>query len=119
MSVSATYDAAYDTPASLAALAGNYTASSGHLDDSFTVKATITPGGVIAVDNKDCQFKGMAVPRTAVNVFDFTIEATLGVCIGGPGDPISGILYYDEATQQFHAFAIFHGNDMYFLIGSK
>jgi hypothetical protein len=120
--VSATYDAAYEKPASLAALAGSYKGFAGHLDDPWSMKASIDSSGVISASSTaDCQFSGSVTPRASVNVFDFKIKTTGGVCIGGPGHTASGILYYDEATQQFYAFAPFDlgGGDMFFLTGAK
>jgi hypothetical protein len=61
-------------------------------------------------------------PRASVRAFDWTIVSSNNQCIFAQ-PPISGILYYDEAAHQVHAFALFNDGavaaDQYFVIGTK
>ena len=118
--VTALYDVTYEKPASLTAIAGNYIGTTGHIQDVIPMTASIDTDGNITVRGQ-CVVVGRAIPRGLTNVFDLTMESTEGVCLGGPGRPVNGVLYYDEATRQIRGFAPFTVVfvDMLFIIGTK
>jgi hypothetical protein len=119
-SFSASYDATYEQPASLAAIAGSYTGTSGHVSDPFPMTASIDLNGHIMVTHPLCTFVGTAVPHGSVNVFDLSVTTTSGVCLNGTGNTVNGVLYYDATKHQIHGFAPFSfRTDEWFLIGTK
>lgn len=64
------YDANYDRPATLAAIAGSYAGSA----DGTTTTTTISATGVISGSSTGgCRFTGTTTPRTAGNVYDYSI----------------------------------------------
>lgn len=118
--VSTTYNAWYAQPASLDAVAGTYTAITGHANGKVDTTVVLDSSGTIAGINDGCVFKGTLAPHKLVNVFDFTLSATNGTtCIWGRG-PQSGVLYYDPATRQIHGLSPFSGRqDLWYIIGTK
>jgi len=116
--LSAAYVAGSDQPASLASAAGRYTGYTGHIDGRLAAQMTLQANGQINVANGACSFSGTIAARPSIKAFDWTVHSD-GNCIFGTG-PISGILYYDDATRQIHAFALFDdGFDQFFMIGSR
>ena len=118
--LTATYDASYDQPASLAAAAGSYSGYTGHAGGALNATFTVDASGRLTGENSACAFSGTITPHGSVDVFDFTVAAAgAGLCIFGHG-PISGVLYYDPATRQIHGFAPFDTRaDQWYLIGTK
>jgi hypothetical protein len=116
----ASYDATYEQPASLAAVAGSYAGISGHVSDPFPMTASIDFNGNIMVTHPLCTFVGTAVPHGSVNVFDLSVTTTSGVCLNGVGNTVNGVLYYDATKHQIHGLAPFSlRTDEWFLIGTK
>ena len=118
--LTATYDASYDQSASLAAAAGSYAGYTGHAGGALNATFTVDSSGRLSGENSACAFSGTVTPHGSVDVFDFTVSAAgSGLCIFGHG-PVSGVLYYDAATHQIHAFAPFDTRaDEWYLIGTR
>ena len=116
--VSAAYDASYDVPASVAPLAGHYTGRTGHVADPFSMSLTIAADGTFTMVGS-CQFTGSIAPHAATGVFDLTVHAVSGVCLGGPSNIVRGILVYDAATGVLDAVAPFFEDDMFFMVGTR
>ncbi|MGE5089089.1 MAG: hypothetical protein ACM3QY_08180 [Candidatus Levyibacteriota bacterium] len=119
-SLTASYDASYDQPASLAAAAGSYTGYTGHAGGALNATFALDSSGRLSGENSACAFAGTVTPHGTANVFDFTVAAVGGgLCIFGHG-PISGMLYYDAVSRQIHAFTPFHERaDEWYLIGTR
>ena len=120
-SLSASYDPAYERPASLAAAAGTYAGFTGHAAGKLPAVFTLDASGNLSGHNGACSFTGAVTPRKSVNVFDMTVRGN-GNCIFEvlQERPISGVLYFDEAARQVHGFAAFDGRtDQWYLTGSK
>ena len=120
--LAAAYVAGSGQPPSLGTLAGTYSGFTGHgsgeRDASFTLDAS---GNLSGRNAAQCAFAGTATARASVKAFDFTLLSVgvPGNCIFGLG-PISGILYYDEATRRLRAFLPYASrNDLYYVIGTK
>jgi len=116
--VSATYDASYDVAASVATLAGHYSGRNGHVADPFNMSLTIFADGGFTMSGS-CSFAGTIVPHAATGVFDFTVHAKSGVCLGGPSNIVHGILVYDAATGVLDAVAPLFEDDMFFMVGTR
>jgi len=115
----ASYDARYEIPANLAAIAGNYRGLPGHLLDSNSTTMSVDPDGKIGIAQAGCGLVGSATPRGSTAVFDLTVRTTSGVCLGGVGRSASGILAYDTSTGQIRIRAPFLRDDMFFVVGAR
>jgi hypothetical protein len=116
----ATYVAGSGSPPSLAVAAAVYDGLSGHANGSHTTTAfSLDAAGRLNGGNPNCQFTGSVTPRTSVDAFDWTVQRAGGSCSFGVG-PISGVMFYDEATRRIRGFAPFDGRtDQYDLMGTK
>lgn len=105
-SFSATYDARYTEPASLAAVAGSYAGQSATAGEnepaSFTVSAT---GAVSGTGATGCRFTGTVAPRGAVAVYDLSLSFLGGICEQGTAT-INGIAYLDAGGKRLYAAAL-------------
>ncbi len=92
--VTGTYDASYDQPASLAALAGTFSGQG--------IAVTVSPSGTITVPAAlGCFVTGTATPRpTGKNVFDVVATFTGASCALGDGTTTSGIAVYNITTHR-------------------
>jgi hypothetical protein len=129
--LSASYDPDYDRPASLGAAAGTYTGESGSVNGATCATFTLDANGNLSGSNcAGCTFQGTITPHKSVNVFDWSVAVTGGCPPGGA--TATGVLYYNEANGQIHAFApcrsdvaacvTANGNeqaDLYYWIGTK
>lgn len=106
---SGAYKAAYEQPASLAAVAGTFvgTGVSG-ASPVQTVSVTISPSGSITVPGTlGCSAAGTATPRASgKNIFDVTMTFTGTACALGNGASTTGITYYDATTGQILVMAM-------------
>jgi len=112
-----------DQPPSVAAPAGTYTGYNGHIGGRQNATFTFDGAGNIAGSNAaGCTYTGTITPRASVHVFDWKLVPTNDQCIFG-STHLSGLLYYDEAARQVHAFAVFAGEtgaaDQYFILGTR
>ena len=129
--VSASYDAGYERPASLAAAAGTYLGESGSVNGAACATFTLDANGQLSGSNcAGCAFQGTITPHKSVNVFDWSVAVASG-CPPGKATA-TGILYYDEANGLIHAFAPCRSDvaacqtangyetaDLYYWIGTK
>lgn len=117
--LSAAWDPRSAQAAALAPVAGSYVGFSGHDDGRLPATFLIDGSGTLAGSNSVCGFGGTLTPRSAGNVYDWTVRSTRGVCIFGDG-PVSGIAFHDEATRQFRGFATFEQRrDLYYVLGTR
>src|SRR5450755_25939 len=117
--LNASYDAGYDHPADLAAAVGRYVGTTGHVGGKIPANFTLDSSGTLTGSNEVCSFSGTVTPRKSVNLFDWSVRSTSSMCVFGKG-PVSGTLFYDAATGQIHAFALFADRgDLSYLIGTK
>lgn len=105
-SFTATYDARYTQPASLANVAGSYTGQSATAGEkepaSFTVSAT---GAVSGTGATGCRFTGSVTPRGAVAVYDLSLSFLGGICEQGTAT-INGVAYLDADGKRLYAAAL-------------
>ena len=121
--LAASYVAGSDQPPSVAAPAGRYTGYNGHIGGRQTAAFTFDGAGNIAGSNAaGCTYSGTITPHASLRVFDWKLVPTNNQCIFG-STHLSGLLYFDEAAAQVHAFAVFSDQvgaaDQYFVIGSR
>lgn len=120
VTLTATYNAAYETPASPAAAAGTYAGHSGHATGAIPTTFSVGPSGNLQGSNEACVYAGTMVPHASANLFDLTLTGLTYGCVFGVGSPILGIAAYDEATGRFLAFAPFGlRSDGYHLFGAR
>lgn len=120
---SGTYKAAYEQPASLAAVAGTFvgTGVSG-TSPVQTVSVTISPSGSITVPGTlGCSAAGTATPRASgKNIFDVTVTFTGTTCALGNGASTTGITYYDVTTGRILVMAMNAAkSDGFIYVGQK
>jgi len=121
--LAAAYVAGSDQSPDLAAAAGGYSGYNGHIGGRQNATFTIDGAGNISGRNAaGCAYTGTITPRASVRVFDWKLVPTNNQCIFGSAH-LSGLLYYDEAARQVHAFAAYANEvgaaDQYFMIGAK
>ena len=87
----AAYDAGYEVPASLAAVAGSYSGSAGTLLGVSDVSITVsTSGAITATDTSGCQVSGTLTPRNSTTAtFNLTVSYDQATC--GTAITVSGI----------------------------
>lgn len=104
-----TYNAEYEKPASLAALAGTFYGW-GISGNSLaqTISATISTSGAITVpSSQGCSAAGRASPRASgKNIFDISITFSGSTCALGNGKSAAGIAYYDSASREVLVMAM-------------
>jgi hypothetical protein len=97
------YDALYETPSSLATIAGNYVGTGGAPFLVEKVSITVSDAGAITgTGTSGCKFNGTVVPRPKGNLYN--LSATFG---GAPcklaNTAFAGIAYFDTATKRLFA----------------
>jgi hypothetical protein len=122
--VTAAYDAGYDQPASLATLAGTYAGQGGHRGESAATWLTFAADGSTSFLGLECTFTAVALPHGATGLFDFTLRAIDGPCVGGGLRQATGILQLDLAAGAFVAMVPFRNtllgiDDIYILRGAR
>jgi hypothetical protein len=122
-SFSGSYNAAYDQPASLAALAGTF--SGWGVSGTSAVQgisATISSAGAITVPTSlGCAATGTAKPRASgKNVFDVTVTFVGASCALGNGTSTQGIAYYDTASREVLVMSMNSAkSDGFIFVGKK
>ena len=102
---SATYSTAYDTPASLSALAGTYS----HADyNGNPVSVSVNATGAFSGSSGSCTFSGTATPRSSgKNVFNIAATFNGGSCALGTKTVNGvGILTVSGSVKQFTVAAL-------------
>lgn len=103
-----TYNAAYDTAASLASLAGSYTGFGvTGATASQSTPVTISASGAVTATGVGCTAAGTATPRASgKNIFDLSITFTGASCALGSGTVAKGVAYFDAPNKQILAMAL-------------
>jgi len=102
-SFTSTYDADYELIPNMNHVAGTY---SGLRADNQMVSVTLGSIGTVSGSFTDgCTFAGSFAPRAKGNVFNVTVTFGGGACSNGT-DTVSGIAFFDAATQRLYSAAI-------------
>ncbi len=106
------YDARYEQPASLAAIAGTFSGtgvSGATLPQAVTISVSST-GQVTAPSSQGCGGSGSILPRASgKNVYDVTITFRGSACALGDGTTVRGIAVYDTTQRALWAVALNSG----------
>ena len=120
---SGAYNATYDQPASLAAVAGTFSGQGvSGTSPVQSVSVTIAPSGAITVPaSLGCSASGSATPRASgKNIFNVTVTFTGNTCALGNGASTTGIAYYNGATRQVLVMAMNAAkSDGFIYVGQK
>ena len=122
-SLNATYVAAYDQPASLAALAGTFqgTGITGTTNGQ-AVPITVSATGAITVPGTlGCGASGTATPRpSGKNIFDISVTFSGTNCALGNGAVTTGVGYFNAATRRLSVLALNAAkSDGFIYVGQK
>jgi len=102
-SFTSTYDADYELIPNMNHVAGTY---SGLRADNQMVSVTLGSIGTVSGSFTDgCTFAGSFAPRAKGNVFNVTVTFGGGACSNGT-DTVSGIAFFDAATQRLYSAAL-------------
>ncbi len=120
ISLAATYDPTYDTPATLSAVTGSYAGTGVVLGGSEAAHLTVSSTGVIeGSGTSGCSFTGIAIPNPGVNSYSVTVSFGGAPC-SNTNSTVSGVAYLDAATQRFYSAALNPGRTNGFLfVGTK
>lgn len=119
--VATTYNAAYETAPTLAAIEGSYSGSAGvaaaiQAGATFVVAAD---GGVTGTETTGCTYAGTAATHAGGNVYDVTLTFTAGGSCTYAG-PFTGVATYDAVNGSITVTAINTHRDQGFLFtGTK
>lgn len=123
VSFTGTYEAAYDQPASLAAVAGSFTGEGVSGSSPVQgVSVTISSSGAVTVPaNLGCSASGLITPRASgKNVFNVSVTFSGSTCALGNGATATGMAYYDSVDQGLVVLALNSAKtDGFIYIGSK
>lgn len=100
------YDADFESPPSLATLAGTYAGNA--VVDAGTEGTTVTvssTGTVSGEGESGCQFSGTAIPRTDGNVYDLAVTFGSAPCYYA-GQTLRGVADFDVAEKRLSAAVI-------------
>ena len=99
------YNTAYDTPPTVAILAGVYNGQAGSSGGVQTANVTAAADGTFTgTEQNGCTFTGKATARTRGNVFDQSITFGGAPCFFA-GSTFQGIVYFDIPTRQLYTAA--------------
>lgn len=107
-----TYDASYDQPASLATVAGTYTgwAVTGGIAPQATTVVVDVNGNIsssFVSGSLTCSTSGKATPRASgKNVFNVQLTFTGNYCALGNGTVVNGVATYNAANRQLITMAL-------------
>ena len=121
LTLSATYDASAEKPASLAPAVGTYAGYSGHSNGTVPRVLTLSmyADGSVAGSNELCSFVGAATPHPSLDVFTLTLTGLSGGCVIGTST-LSGLMTYDDALHRIRGFTPFDTRgDQYYVLGNK
>lgn len=123
-SVSLTYQASYDRPASLSELAGTYSFV-GRSARASLLPATVTinANGAFSLVQSGCTSNGSFSPRpSGKNIFDVSVSSSGPSCALGNGSSANGIAYLNTTTRPFRLGALAlraDRNDGLIVLGTK
>ncbi|MBS0339364.1 MAG: hypothetical protein JSS56_02495 [Proteobacteria bacterium] len=119
VTLSLKYSAAYDQPASLGNLAGQYAISGRTFDGYFGVnRLTIDASGAFTLLDRGCTATGNVAPRGSKNIFNLNVAFAGATCL--VSGSVAGVVYLDTASRQFVALALNGGRtDGMIVVGSK
>lgn len=121
-SFSGNYSATYDTPASLATVAGQYTGVGiSRVSAATSTVVAITAAGAVTATNPFCSGSGNIVPRPGDKaIYNLSITFAGTNCgLTGVG-PLAGIAYFEASTRQLVAMGLNGAKtDGLFWIGTK
>jgi len=101
---SSSYNAAYETTPTLAAVAGTYTGQVALSVGIQTATLTVSSGGAIAGIGNGCSFTGTATPRTDGNAYNASITFGGAPCFFA-NQTFAGIGYFDAPNKRLYAAA--------------
>jgi len=113
--ISARYDASYDSPGQLAALAGSYKGVSGHVTDPFVTTFSVDATGTMHVLG-GCSHVAFVAPRGATGVFDVRLR---NGCLPPSAPEQQGILFFDATQQAITLLAPLNDDDMVMVWGTR
>ena len=113
------YDAAYDQPASLAQIQGEYSGNAGHFADPHEgAIATLDAIGNYSMTSSECLAAGALKPHGTVNVFDASVVGIANNCAIGVPTLTPGFAFYDAMTRLLRVLVNFpNGSDILFFVG--
>jgi len=113
------YDPAYDQPASLSPVQGEYSGNAGHYADPHDgAVATVDAIGNYALTSSECLAGGALKPHGTVNVFDALVVGIANNCALGVPTLTPGYAFYDAATRLLRVLVPFpNGSDILFFVG--
>lgn len=114
-----TYNVAYETQPTLAALAGTYTGSVALSVGTLAAAVTVAANGTLSSTASGCTIGGSATPRTDGNAYNVTINFGAAPC-PFPNQSYSGLAYLDAASKRLYAAAPNAGRtDGVLFVGNK
>lgn len=108
-SLTATYVAAYDQPASLSSLAGTFsgTGVTGTTNPQANAVTVSASGAITVPTNQGCGVTGTATPRASgKNIFDVAVTFNGSTCALGNGATTQGIAYFNTTTRRLLVLAL-------------
>lgn len=120
--VAASYEAAYDQPASVASIVGTYNGYVSTRSAAGRDSVTVASNGTLRSGSAStCLTTGTATPRASgKNVFDVALNFSGPSCLLGNGGSTRGVSYYDAATRQLIALTLNNGKtDGLIFLGTK
>jgi hypothetical protein len=105
LTFTSSYNITYDTPPTVASLAGVYTGQAGTSALSQTANMTAAADGTFTgAEQNGCTFTGRAAARPRGNLFDQTITFGGAPCLFA-GNTFHGIMYFDLSTRRLYMAA--------------
>jgi len=101
---SSTYNVAYETKPTLAALAGTYTGSVALSAGTLAAVVTVAANGTLSSTASGCTIGGSATPRSDGNAYDVTISFGPAPCFFA-NQSFNGLAYLDAASKRLYAAA--------------
>jgi len=104
---SQTYNADYEQPPTLVAVAGNYPGSMSMTGNNDLATLAVSSDGTVvgAGLTSSCQFLGKIVPRSRGNLYVLLGAFSGGACANN-ASAVSGIGYFDASTKRLHLAAL-------------
>lgn len=103
-SFSGTYNASYETAATLSAVAGTYTGSVAFSQGTQAATVSVAASGAVTALAGGCTATGAATPRTDGNAYNVTLNFGPSPCFF-PNQSFAGIAYFDAAAKRLYAAA--------------